>query len=208
MRVVRVGIAVAVAAGVLAGPWAQAAPARPVCDLVTDSAGDVMPSAPGVDSNDYDIRSADIATDAHQLTAVIRLTSIAPENPSSVVYDTNEPGARTGTDLGEISGVVDSAHHEIRMTAPLSLFAPYASFKQTYVDQLYVTSARAVGMGDTSSPGGKVAIGSQSTALRRRQRVVECSIQAAATKLRPRRQVGPHARSARGFLLSGECSST
>lgn len=198
MRVQRVGIAVVVAAAVLAGPLAQAAPApRPVCNLVTDPGGDVTPSAPGVDNNDYDIRSADIATDAHRLTAVIRLASLAPEDPKSAmardyeldftangstfalqaslltggdsfeaaVYSTSAAGGRYGTDLGAMSGVVDTAHHEIRMTAPLSLFAPYATFKQTYIDHLYVESARAVGDNGATSPDGRVSIGSQSDAF-------------------------------------------
>ena len=198
MRAQRVGIAVIVAAGVLAGPWAHAAPApRPVCDLVTDPAGDVIATTPGVDSNDYDIRSADVATDRKRLTAVIRLTSLAPEDPASamsrdyefdftangsrfgllaslltggdsfeaIVYDTNAAGGNMGTYLGAVSGVVDSTHHEIRMTAPLSLFAPYASFRQTYIDQLYVTSARAVGHSSATSPDGRVSVGPQADAV-------------------------------------------
>jgi hypothetical protein len=83
----------------------------------------------------------------------------------AVVYTTDAAGGRTGADLGAITGVVDSARHEIRMTAPLSLFAPYASFKQTYVEQLVAGSARAVGHDGTTTPDGRVSIGSQSTAF-------------------------------------------
>lgn len=197
MRLHRVGIAGLVIAGLWAAPYAQAAGPRPVCDLVSDPSGDVSPSAPGVGDSDYDIRSADIATDKRRLTVVIRLASLAPEDPSApvsrdyefdfvanghafgmlaslltggsnyqaVVYDVTEPGGRSGTDLGDVTGVVDTARHEIRITAPLSLFAPYASFKQTYIDQLYVTSARAAGQGGTTSPDGRVSIGAQSTAV-------------------------------------------
>lgn len=197
MRAQRVGIAVVVAVGVWAAPLAHATAPRPVCDLVTDPSGDVTPAAPGVQNGDYDIRSADVATDGKLLTAVIRLTSLAPEDTSSpmardyefdfvannssfglqaslltggvsyeaVYYGTNAPAGRTGTDLGVITGVVDATRHEVRMTAPLSMFAPYASFKQTYLDQLYVTSGRAVGHDGTTTPGGKVSIGSQSTAV-------------------------------------------
>jgi hypothetical protein len=196
MRALRAGLAGLVVVGVLGAPLAHASGPRPACDLVTDPSGDVIGSAPGVDNRDYDVRSADIATDKRKLTAVIRLTSLAAAGGvtvadrdyefdfnanghsfglmaslltggvsyEAVVYDTSVPGGRSGTDLGEISGVVDAAHHEIRMTAPLSLFAAYASFKQTYVDQLYVTSARAVGYGAQSPASGKVQIGSQSTA--------------------------------------------
>jgi hypothetical protein len=191
----RIAIALAVGTGLLLAPASFAATPRPACDLVSDPSGDVMPSPPGVDSGDYDVRSADIATDAKRLTAVIRLTSLAPEDPASavardyefdfvanghgfgllanlvtggasfnaVVFDRTTPGGRTGTDLGQVTGVIDTARHEIRMTAPLRLFAPYASFKQTYVDQLEVTSARAAGHGGTSV-ADKVFVGSQSVA--------------------------------------------
>jgi hypothetical protein len=197
MQAQRAGIAVVLAAGVWAGPFAHAAAPRPACNLVTDPSGDVMLSGPGVDNGDYDVRSGDIATDARRLTAVIRLSSLAPEDAASpaardyefdfvanghgfglmaslltggasyeaVVYDRTTPGGRTGTDLGEVSGVIDTVHHEIRITAPLSLFAPYASFKQTYLDQLTVGSARAVGHDATTTPDGRVSIGSQSTAV-------------------------------------------
>jgi len=192
----RVVAAVVVAVGIVAAPVAQASSARPACDLVTDAPNDVMPATPDASNSDYDLRSADVATDKRNLTAVIRLTSLAPEDAGSiaardyefdfaanghtfgllaslltggadfeaVVFDTNEAGGRMGSDLGAISGVIDAAHHEIRMTAPLSMFAPYASFKQTYIDQLYVTSARAVGHDSTQSPDGRVQVGSQSTA--------------------------------------------
>jgi len=193
----RVLIALTVGTGALFAPASFAGTPRPACDLVTDPSDDVMGSAPGIDNGDYDIRSADVATDAHKLTAVIRLTSLAPEDPMSavardyefdfvanghgfglmadlltggasfeaVVYDKTAPGGRTGADLGEIAGVIDQARHEIRMTAPLSLFAPYASFTQTYVDQLMVSSARAVGHDGTTTPDGRASVGSESTAL-------------------------------------------
>lgn len=196
MRVGRVAAAIVICFGVAAAPMAHAATVRPACDLVTDPAGDVTPTTLGTNNNDYDIRSADIATNKRQLTAVIRLTSLAPEDATSAaardyefdfdangqrfgllanlvtggasfeaaVYDTNAAGGQSGTDLGELSGVIDSVHHEIRMTAPLQLFAPYASFKQTYVDQLYVTSARAVGDDGAATPDGRVTVGSQSVA--------------------------------------------
>lgn len=197
MQVLRAGLAGLVVVGVLAAPLAHASTPRPVCDLVTDPAGDVMPPSPGIANGDYDLRSADVATDKRQLTAVIRLTSLAPDEGVSVAdrvyefdftanghafglqaalltggvsyqavaYDTTAPGGQYGTSLGAISGVVDTARHEIRMTAPLSMFAKYASFKQTYVDHLEVTSARAVGYGAVAPPGGKVSIGSEAIAL-------------------------------------------
>lgn len=115
MRAGRVAAAIAVCAGVAAAPMAHAATVRPACDLVTDPSGDVTPTTLGANNNDYDIRSADIATNKRQLTAVIRLT-------------------------------------------------PSASFKQTYIDQLYVTSARAFGDDGAATPDGRVTVGSQSVA--------------------------------------------
>jgi len=197
MRTQRVGVAALVVFGLWAAPAAHAGGGRPACDLVNDASGDVMPTAPGVDNGNYDVTSADVATDRHRLTVVIRLASLAGEDAASpasrdyefdfvanghtfgmqaalltggasytaVVYDMATPGGRTGTNLGVVTGVVDSTRHEIRMTAPLSLFAPYATFKQTYLDQLYVTSARAVGQNGTASPDGKVTVGAQSTAV-------------------------------------------
>ena len=197
MRGQRVAVASAICIGAAAAPLAHASSARPACDLVTDPSGDVILAAPGVANGDYDITSADVATDKRHLTAVIRLSSLAPEDTASpaardyefaftanghsfgleaalltggvsfdaVVYDTTAPGGRTGTAIGEITGIVDSAHHEIRMTAPLSLFAPYASFKQTYLDGFNVTSARAVGHSGTATPDGRVSVGAQSTAF-------------------------------------------
>jgi len=197
MRAVRAGLAGLVVVGVLAAPVAQASRPKPVCDLVTDPAGDVIGSEPGVDNGDYDIRSADIATDKRNLTAVIRLTSLAPDTGVSVadrtyeidftanghtfaleaalltggvsydavVYDTSAPGGRYGTALGDISGVVDSARHELRMTAPLALFSKYASFRQTYIAGLYVITGRAVGYGAVDPPGAKAHIGSQAVTM-------------------------------------------
>jgi hypothetical protein len=195
VRTVTAGL---LAAGLLAAPVATAAgPNKPACDQVKDARGDVLVTEPGVDNGDYDITSADIATNKKLITVVIRLTSLAAEDPSSpmardyefdfsanghafdlsaslltggadfraAVYDRSTPGGRVGSDLGRVTGIIDVRRHEIRMTAPLSLFAPYASFKQTYVDHLAVSSARAVGQDGVASPDGRVTVGSQSTAV-------------------------------------------
>jgi len=223
----RVLIALTVGTGALFAPASFAGTPRPACDLVTDPSDDVMGSAPGIDNGDYDIRSADVATDAHKLTAVIRLTSLAPEDPMSavardyefdfvanghgfglmadlltggasfeaVVYDKTAPGGRTGADLGEIAGVIDQARHEIRMTAPLSLFAPYASFKQTYVDQADLRrpahgeqrqGGRPRRYDDPRWPGlGRLGV----DRVGRGRRHVEHALHAGPPELRPRRQV-------------------
>lgn len=185
------------AVGVVTAPMAQAAPARPACNLVSDPSGDVLASAPGVDNSDFDIRSGDIATNGRSLTAAIRLTGLTAEDPKSVasrvyefdfaanghgfglvaslvtgganfdavVYSDVAQGGRMGTTLGPIAGVIDTAHHQIRLTAPLGLFASYANFRQTYIDHLAIGAARATGQNGTAPPGGKVTVGAQSTAV-------------------------------------------
>jgi hypothetical protein len=41
-------------------------------------------------------------------------------------FEENQSGARAATGIGEAVGVVDVTRKEVRMTAPLSVFAPYA----------------------------------------------------------------------------------
>jgi hypothetical protein len=162
-----------------------------------DPAGDTGPAAPGSDMKQYDLRSADIATDARQLTVAIRLAGLSAEDTKAFVgrvyefdfaangntfeligalltggtdfeayvvsHDVNGSG-RTGDGLGQISGVVDVAHRQLRMTAPLRLFAPYANFRQTAIDHLDVTSAQAQGEWVATPPDGQVTV-SQSNAV-------------------------------------------
>lgn len=84
MRLVRPALAAALVASLAAGGFASAAtkPApKPVCNLVTDDAGDA--SALGVgdpSSNALDILSADVATSAKTLKAVIRVKDIKADN--------------------------------------------------------------------------------------------------------------------------------
>jgi hypothetical protein len=72
-------------------PSALAAPA-PVCKLVTDPAGDDKASSDSTstpytddvyDSSDLDILSADVATDAKNITAVIRTRTLHADDPDS-----------------------------------------------------------------------------------------------------------------------------
>jgi hypothetical protein len=79
----RPAIAVLLAASVVTGGAALAAPA-PVCNLVQDETGDTA-SAPFPASNAIDIKSADIASDGTTLTAVLRVAKYTA-NETETVY--------------------------------------------------------------------------------------------------------------------------
>lgn len=89
LRLVRPAVAVAVAAAFAATGIAHAAPAKPkpVCNQVADESGDasVISDQPGMD-----IVSADVASNAKQLTTVIRLAAkpntVNPEAAGSSRY--------------------------------------------------------------------------------------------------------------------------
>jgi hypothetical protein len=79
-------------------------PLPPVCNLITDAPGDTgigvltaAPSAP-VPDDSLDVVSADIASDATNVTAVIRVKALAASDPQSVggrtyFFEFNAPGA-------------------------------------------------------------------------------------------------------------------
>lgn len=80
MKLVRLAIAVAVGASALVGVQANAAPP---CKLLTDAAGDAFfLNGAGPVSNSLDITSADIASDAKRITAVIRVKKLAASDPA------------------------------------------------------------------------------------------------------------------------------
>lgn len=74
---VRPALALALLPALLAAGAATAAPAKPVCDLIKDAAGDGEVVTP---ADDFDILSADIASDGKKITAVLRLAG----NPAAV----------------------------------------------------------------------------------------------------------------------------
>ena len=55
-------------------------------------------------------------------------------------------GARAATGIGSATGVVDVAAKEVRMTAPLSVFAPYADLHSGTLYYLAAFTYRANGM--------------------------------------------------------------
>lgn len=134
------------------------APVKPVCNLVVDDPNDTFllrsqeGVATGPQEDALDIVSADLASDAKRITAVIRVKKLATTIATGVGqgYElqflndgentlylgatiTNgaqtfsvgfrDPTANRATSLGEASGVFDLAKNEVRISAPVSAFS-------------------------------------------------------------------------------------
>ena len=144
MKIVRPLVAVALGVSfVVAG--SVSAKTAPACNLITDPAGDVT----AVPSDNLDILSGDIASNAKSLTAVIRVAKLATSDstaPTGMAYNlrfqvdgdaatyyllsSNTPttgqvfeygtvATNVLTKVGDATGVIDMAKNEIRITAPL-----------------------------------------------------------------------------------------
>lgn len=126
---------------------------KPVCNLVTDPKGNEGPSQNGQGWPDpaLDIVSADIASNAKYLTVAIRVAKLTipdPQAPAGVYYSFSFVGSQSqighfldvriaptasGTwapvwqDGTHGTGVIDTAHNEIRITQPLSFFGSGAN---------------------------------------------------------------------------------
>ena len=124
----------AVVAIVGSGVSAGAAPAKPVCNLVTDPAD--LPDSPSLD-----VRSADVATDGKNLTAVVRVTDVdSTADPKTatgrnwrlsftvdtrrILLNVNDgpAGMYDGSDAGATVSV-NPAANEVRYTVPLAKLA-------------------------------------------------------------------------------------
>jgi hypothetical protein len=126
---------------------------KPVCNLVTDPKGNEGPSQNGQGWADpaLDIVSADIASDAKNVTAAIRVAKLTiPDSqaPAGIFYRFEFVGSRSqiahdldvkiaptlsGTwapvwqDGKNGTGVIDTAHNQIRITLPMSFFGTGAN---------------------------------------------------------------------------------
>lgn len=169
---VRPALALALLPALLAAGAATAAPAKPVCNLISDGAGDV--TAP---SANLDILSADVSSDAKKLTGVIRVAKLAASDgsaPTGFAYNfrfkvagsdvqyyllaSSEPspiGATTFefgtietgnslTPIGDATGKIDLAKNEVRITAPTSFGAVKIKPGTKLVDLQAVTQRRFV----------------------------------------------------------------
>jgi hypothetical protein len=143
------------ATGVIFGGAAVAAPKpAPVCNLVTDAAGDAsVDSAGAVADAALDVVSVDVASDRNNITAVIRVKKLeksSARNWTAVfsadgtdfslaghttaagteVFDAAYASATGGSIYGPgTTGVFDLAKNEVRITTPLSLLSEQATIK-------------------------------------------------------------------------------
>ena len=160
----------------LVAPAALAAPkAAPVCNIITDPAGDTFafrtqndPPAGspvyGPQDDNLDLVSADLASDGKVVTAVVRIKKLSRTIQTSPTGLTAAIGFHIGGDdhvvrlqgvlvtgqadrfevavigpddlpnqpstyVGDVTGVVDLAKNEVRITAPAALLAPYGDLK-------------------------------------------------------------------------------
>jgi len=126
---------------------------KPVCNLVTDPKGNEGPARNGQGLADpaLDIVSADIASNAQYVTVAIRVAKLTiPDSmaPGGIYYSFSFVGSQS--QIGHIldvkivptasggwapvwqdgthgTGVIDTAHNEIRITQPLSFFGTGAN---------------------------------------------------------------------------------
>jgi hypothetical protein len=86
MKLARPAVALATLACLAGGLHAQAATAKPVCNLLTDDAGDatgfLVTGLPLPNNANLDILSGDIASNAKTVTGVLRLANIGKDSTS------------------------------------------------------------------------------------------------------------------------------
>jgi hypothetical protein len=150
---------------------------KPVCNVLTDPADDAGPFAgiAGASTNDpsLDVVSADVATDATRLTAVIRvkkLTKDAATTPLSQVgrrwmlrftvgstvvqVATTDGPLDTSYQRGATNGVLDTTTNEIRVTIPLASIPGVKIVKGSVLQNIdvltnyFLTFRRSDGIGD------------------------------------------------------------
>jgi hypothetical protein len=117
VKLVRPALAVAVGASlVVAGTAGAVTKPKPVCNLVKDAAGDasVQPPLPSDDS--LDIVSADVASNAKNVTAVLRLKSLGATSPYSVTgrnyyMQFDAPGAANPIYFSAESDATGTSYH-------------------------------------------------------------------------------------------------
>lgn len=87
MRAVRPALVLALASSLLGVGAAHAVTKpkpKPVCNLITDGSGDASLQAPIPSDDSLDIVSGDLASDAKNVTAVIRLKDLAATSPAEL----------------------------------------------------------------------------------------------------------------------------
>ena len=153
------GLMVAVASTGVASAAAKKAVPKPVCNLVSDAAGDTAVYPAGDIKDDaMDVTSVDLASDKTSITGVIRVKKLAASSTNAptgmswtvnfsadgtdfslaghatvtgdVIFDTAYAGATGGSLYGPgTTGVFDTAKNEVRITAPLSMLSAQADLR-------------------------------------------------------------------------------
>lgn len=163
-------------------------PCNALVDPAADATGFVVTPGPVPNDSNLDIVSGDLGADAKTITAVLRMTDLAasdsnaPTGRNYVILFTagdkelylgaalDSSGAGTfsagyvatrRTRLGDATGVVDTAKKEIRISAPLSVFADQAQLKPGMkLTDLNAYSQRFIGASGTGlTPTSDVAEG-------------------------------------------------
>jgi hypothetical protein len=173
----RLALVPAIALIALVAPVADAAPKKvaPVCNTITDPAGDTFAARSqndppagsptyGPQDDSLDVISGDLASDGKVVTAVVRIKKLSRSVQTSPTGITAAVGFLIGggdtvvrlqavlvsgqadrfevsaippdnlpnqpsTYVGDVTGVVDLAKNEVRITAPAAMLAPYGELK-------------------------------------------------------------------------------
>lgn len=185
-RAVRVAVVSSLVLTSLAAGGAVAAPkaAAPVCNLVVDPKGDDG-SEVFKHSDSLDIVSADIASDAKLVTAVIRVAKYAASDsnaaptgrawylefslpkaetplwmgtqvtPTGTLYRYGWVDGTIRRSLGNAEGVIDVAKNELRVSAPIGVWAERGTVKPgSKVSGLVAASYNYVGATAPTGNGG------------------------------------------------------
>ncbi|MCU1672093.1 MAG: hypothetical protein JWN77_206 [Frankiales bacterium] len=173
--VLALGVCAALAAAT--GVAAAAPKAKPVCNLVTDAAGDAAVAGPS-DKN-LDILSADVASNGKVVTAVIRLAGYsdtdtqapfgrtyyvgfnAPGDENQLyvsvgvdpvlgeTYDMGDLQGNLYTSSGSASGSIDAAKGVLTVTAPADMGGLVSLKKGTKLTDLEAKATALVGLAGT-----------------------------------------------------------
>ena len=195
MPITRPALCLALASTVAAAGTASAAAKprpKPVCHVVTDPAGDatgfLVTSSPLPSDDHLDILSADIASDAKNVTAVIRLKAVGADSTSptggtvyfnfsiaatkvflAAVLDgataTYEAGDFTGPSgqrhrVADATGFIDPKTSSIHITTPANTFSSTIK-KGTKLNTFDVLAQRYIG---SSAAGGVTPTADEATA--------------------------------------------
>lgn len=180
MRVARPALCLALAASLTAAGAASAAsrpkpkPVKPVCNIVTDVKDDAE-LLPGLAESSMDIVSADLASNAKMVTAVVRVNDLAAASATTLLGRTfylrfTAPGGElpiflsytkdlTGesfswgtldgslySQVGDAQGIVDTVRNEVRLSVATSVLSDVGTVKPgSKFTDIYVETDALIG---------------------------------------------------------------